>query len=87
MTCKVFSLPLSQQEGQRLNKTQAVEKLREQRPEVFQAGKPEAEATVSCPSQWGREEDYTSRVVWKLTTAEQQVFYMDAASGHIMGTE
>lgn len=85
MSCKIFTLPLVEQEGKRLNETQAIAAVQDALSAVFQS-KAEAELTVCSPIIWGDEDNYTSRVVWKVT-ADNVQYFVDAYSGSVLGTQ
>lgn len=84
ITCKVFSLPLAEQEGQQLTDTQAIAAVLEEEPAAFAARKAKPELIVSSPFVWGEQENYTSRIVWKLQ-GDRMVYYVDAYNGNILG--
>lgn len=79
--CKIFDLPLVEQGDVLLNQNAAVLALQDAKSLVFKK-KVSAELAVCSPIVWGDEENYTSRVVWKIL-GDGVLYYVDAYSGDV----
>ena len=84
ITCKVFDLPLVEQAGEKITENQAVLAAAGENPEIFSQYQGKAELIVSSPLVWGEKDNYTSRIVWKVTAGES-IFYVDAYSDAVLG--
>lgn len=84
MSCKIFDLPLVEQEGQYIGRQKAISTVQDKLLITF-IGEAEAVLTISSPLVWGDEENYTSRIVWKVT-ADNAQYYVDAYNGDVLGT-
>ena len=84
MSCKIFNLPLVEQEGQKISQTAAVAAVQDQLSITF-SGKAEGELVVCSPIIWGDEANYTSRIVWKITV-DDMLYYVDSYSGTVLGS-
>lgn len=83
LSCKVFDLPLVEQEGQPLSESKAVAAVKDQE-QLDLGAKAQAELCICSPIVWGDEANYTSRVVWKVTIGED-TYFADAYSGSLLG--
>ena len=79
--CKIFDLPLVEQGDVLLNEKAAVLAVQDSKSVVFK-GKVSTELAVCSPIAWGDEENYTSRVVWKIL-ADGILYYVDAYNGDV----
>ncbi|MBQ8599442.1 MAG: hypothetical protein IJ411_04930, partial [Oscillospiraceae bacterium] len=84
MSCKIFNLPLVEQEGQKIGQAAAAAAVQDQLSITF-ATKAEGELAICSPIIWGDEANYTSRIVWKIT-ADDTLYYVDAYSGTVLGS-
>ena len=84
MSCKIFTMPLVEQEGQQIGQNQAVASVQDKMSVTFQS-KAECELAVCSPIAWGDTANYTSRIVWKVE-ADGVRYYVDAYSGSVLGT-
>lgn len=83
ISCKIFDLPLVEQEGQQIGKTAAMAAVQDQLSVTF-SNEAEGELAVCSPIQWGDASNYTSRIVWKIT-ADAMLYFVDAYSGSVLG--
>lgn len=83
MNLKIFDLPLVEQEGQKIGQSAAIAAVQDQLLLTFEE-QAKAELVVASPILWGDEENYTSRIVWKVT-ADHMLYYVDAYSGDVLG--
>ncbi len=83
MSCKIFDLPLVEQEGSFIGEKQLLLKLQDQLALTFDK-KTEPELKVCSPIIWGDEENYTSRIMWTVTF-EGKTYYADVVSGDLKG--
>ena len=84
MSCKIFDLPLVEQEGKHIGRQQAISAVQDKLLITF-IGEADAKLMVGSPLVWGDEENYTSRILWKVT-ADNAQYYVDAYSGDVLGT-
>ncbi len=84
MSCKIFDLPLVEQEGNLLGAQQIIAEVQDELSITFEE-KAETQLAVCSPISWGDSENYTSRLVWKVT-ADGRLYYVDVASGDILGS-
>lgn len=83
INCKVFDLPLVEQEGQKIGQSAAIASVQDKLSMTFEEDA-KAELAVCSPIAWGDEANFTSRIVWKVT-ADAVVYYVDAYSGDVLG--
>jgi len=84
MSCKIFDMPLVEQEGQMIGQNAAVASVQDELSLTF-TEQAEAELAVCSPLIWDDMGNYTSRIVWKLT-ADDMLYYVDAYSGDVLGS-
>lgn len=84
MSCKIFDMPLVEQEGQKIGQTAAIAAVQDELSLTF-SSKAEAELVVCSPLLWDDRGNYTSRVVWKVA-ADDMLYYVDAYSGDLLGS-
>lgn len=84
MNCKIFDLPLVEQEGQKIGQSEAIASVQDELSLTFEQ-KAKSELAVCSPIIWGDEANYTSRVVWNVT-ADGVLYYVDAYSGDVLGS-
>ncbi len=84
MSCKIFDLPLVEQEGQKIGRQQAIAAVQDELLITF-VDEADAELRISSPLVWGDAENYTSRIVWRVTADDVQ-YYVDAYNGDVLGT-
>ncbi len=81
ISCKLFDLPLVEQEGSFMGEKQVLLELQDQLALNFDK-KTEPELKICSPIIWGDEENYTSRIMWTVKF-EGKTYYMDAVSGDL----
>lgn len=85
ISCKIFDLPLVEQEGQKIGQSEAIASVQDELSLTFEQ-KAQAELSVCSPIVWGDEANYTSRIVWTVT-ADGVLYYVDAYSGDVLGSK
>ncbi len=85
MSCKIFDMPLVEQEGQKIGQNAAVTGLQDELSLTF-TEKAEAKLAVCSPLLWDDLGNYTSRIVWKIT-ADDMLYFVDAYSGDLLGSK
>lgn len=85
MSCKIFDMPLVEQEGQMIGKSGAIAEVQDELLLTFHT-KAEAELAVCSPLLWDDFGNYTSRIVWKVV-ADEVLYYVDAYSGDLLGSK
>lgn len=85
MNCKIFDLPLVEQEGQKIGQSEAIASVQDELSLTFEQ-KAKAELSVCSPIAWGDEANFTSRIVWTVT-ADGVLYYVDAYSGDVLGSK
>lgn len=90
--CKIFDMPLKEQEGSKITEDAALAAAKAEGPEAF-SNSPNihTELTAAAPKSFYEDDesyDYTSCLAWKITTTsdtgEKTVFYIDAYSGEVI---
>ena len=84
MSCKIFDLPLVEQEGQMIGQNEAIASVQDQLSLTFEQ-KAKAELSICSPIAWGDDANFTSRIVWNVT-ADGVLYYVDAYSGDVLGS-
>ena len=84
MSCKIFDLPLVEQEGQMIGQNEAIASVQDQLSLTFEQ-KAKAELSICSPIAWGDDANFTSRIVWNVT-ADGVIYYVDAYSGDVLGS-
>ncbi len=84
MNCKIFDLPLVEQEGKKLGQNEAIASVQDKLSLTFEQ-KAKAQLTICSPIIWGDEANFTSRIVWTVA-ADGMVYYVDAFSGDVLGS-
>ena len=84
ISCKIFDLPLVEQEGRKITQSEAIASVQDKMSINFEQ---QAKATlaVCSPIVWGDEANFTSRIVWTVT-ADNMLYYIDAYSGDVLGS-
>ena len=84
ISCKIFDLPLVEQEGRKITQSEAIASVQDKMSINFEQ---QAKATlaVCSPIIWGDEANFTSRIVWTVT-ADNMLYYIDAYSGDVLGS-
>ena len=84
ISCKIFDLPLVEQEGRKITQSEAIASVQDKMSISFEQ---QAKATlaVCSPIVWGDEANFTSRIVWTVT-ADNMLYYIDAYSGDVLGS-
>ncbi len=83
ISCKVFDLPLVEQEGQKIGQSAAIASVQDKLSIAFEETA-SSELAVCSPIAWDDEANFTSRIVWKVT-ADGVLYYVDAYSGDVLG--
>lgn len=92
MFCKIFDLPLKEQEGVKITQEAAIAVSKEEEPKSFQnSPRVQAVLTAAAPESFYEGDssyDYTSCLAWKITVTsgegKERVFYIDAYSGSVI---
>ena len=85
MSCKIFDMPLVEQEGQMISQSTAIAAVQDELLLTFEE-KAEAKLLVCSPLLWDDLGNYTSRIVWKVT-ADGMLYYVDAYNGDLLGSK
>ena len=84
ISCKIFDLPLVEQEGRKITQSEAIASVQDKMSINFEQ-KAKATLAVCSPIVWGDEANFTSRIVWTVT-ADNMLYYIDAYSGDVLGS-
>ena len=84
ISCKIFDLPLVEQEGRKITQSEAITSVQDKMSINFEQ-KAKATLAVCSPIVWGDEANFTSRIVWTVT-ADNMLYYIDAYSGDVLGS-
>ena len=84
ISCKIFDLPLVEQEGRKITQSEAITLVQDKMSINFEQ-KAKATLAVCSPIVWGDEANFTSRIVWTVT-ADNMLYYIDAYSGDVLGS-
>ncbi len=84
MSCKIFNLPLVEQEGKMMGAQQIIAAVQDELSVTFEE-EAETQLSIGSPIAWGDSENYTSRILWKVT-ADGSLYYVDPYSGDVLGS-
>ena len=84
ISCKIFDLPLVEQEGHKITQSEAIASVQDKMSINFEQ-KAKATLAVCSPIVWGDEANFTSRIVWTVA-ADNMLYYIDAYSGDVLGS-